>query len=167
MKIPPSDLYSKAYCNYGVPAFNVFNAEQIHGVFSGAELSELPVIIQITPVARNYMHPEFLEAMIKAAENIYPKTDFFVHLDHGNVGHCENAVQSGFYNSIMIDASHEEFSKNVLITSGVVKNAHDKGIAVEAELGILSGVEDDIISEKSLYTDPDQAAEFVETHRAE
>jgi fructose-bisphosphate aldolase class II len=62
----------------------------------------------------------------------------------------------------MIDASHEEFSKNVLITSGVVKNAHDKGIAVEAELGILSGVEDDIISEKSLYTDPDQAAEFVE-----
>ncbi len=102
--------------------------------------------------------------MIKAAAKIYGAADFSVHLDHGNVEHCISAIDSGFYNSVMIDASHEEFAKNISITSDIVRRAHDKNIAVEAELGVLSGVEDDmnIGKEKAKYTDPDQAVEFIE-----
>ena len=164
MKLPTLEILKNAYGKYGVAAFNVFNAEQVHGVFGGAELAELPVIVQITPAARNYIKPEILEAMIGAASRIYAKANFSVHLDHGNVEHCLSAIESGFYNSVMIDASHEDFEKNILVTSGIVQRAHDKGIAVEAELGVLSGVEDDInvSGERSKYTNPDQVVEFVE-----
>lgn len=164
MKLKTTDIFDKAYGNYGIAAFNVFNAEQVRGVFKGSSKVNVPVIIQITPVARNYISPEFLEGMINASEKIYPTVDFSVHLDHGNTEHCINAIDSGFYNSVMIDASHEDFKKNVSITSEIVKGAHAKNIAVEAELGVLSGVEDEknIKSEKAKYTDPDQAAEFIE-----
>lgn len=164
MKISLTQLFLKNYGIYGIPAFNVFSAEQVLGVFMGANKAELPVIVAITTAARKYISPEMLEGMITAAAKIYPSVTFSVHLDHGNVEHCLSAIESGFYDSIMIDASHEDFSKNIAITSEIVKKAHDKGIAVEAELGILSGVEDDIsVSEKSSkYTDPDQVNEFVE-----
>lgn len=164
MKHKTTDIFKKAYGNYGIAAYNVFNAEQVHGIFRGASSVDIPVIVQITPVARNYISPEFLEGMINAAENIYPKVEFSVHLDHGNTEHCVSAINSGFYNSVMIDASHEEFGKNIEITSEIVKRAHDKNIAVEAELGVLSGVEDEINVEsaKAKYTDPDQAVEFIE-----
>lgn len=161
MKLPTIEILNKAYGKFGVAAFNVFNAEQVHGVLAGAELANMPVIIQITPAARNYMNPFFLEAIIRAAEIVYKSADFSVHLDHGNIEHCLSAIESGFYNSIMIDASHEEFDKNISITSNIVKKAHAKGIAVEAELGILSGVEDDINIKHSKYTDPEQVVEFV------
>jgi fructose-bisphosphate aldolase class II len=164
MNVPTLNLLKNAYGKFGVAAFNVFNAEQVHGVFMGAKLVNVPVIIQITPAARNYIRSEFLEAMISAAEKIYSMVDFSVHLDHGNVEHCINAIDSGFYSSVMIDASHEDFEKNISITSEIVKRAHNKGIAVEAELGILSGVEDEtnVSIEKSKYTDPNQAVEFIE-----
>jgi fructose-bisphosphate aldolase, class II len=164
MKLPTLDILKNAYGKYGIAAFNVFNAEQIHGVFGGAELVELPVIIQITPAARNYINADFLETMINTASKIYSKADFSVHLDHGNIEHCLNAIESGFYNSVMIDASHEDFEKNISITLHIVKRAHDKGITVEAELGVLSGVEDDvnISNEQAKYTDPAQVVEFVE-----
>ena len=158
------NMFNEAYCNYGIGAYNVFNAEQVHGVFSGAERAKLPIIVQITPVSRNYMSPEVLEGIIKSAEKIYPEADYTVHLDHGNIEHCMDAIESGFYDSVMIDASHESFEKNISITSEVVKKAHEKGIAVEAELGVLSGVEDDLTveEEKSKYTNPEQVVEFVE-----
>ena len=164
MKLSTSDILKNAYGKYGVAAFNVFNAEQIHGVLGGAELVETPVIIQVTPVARNYIGPEFLVGMISAAQNIYQSANFSVHLDHGNVEHCISAIESGFYNSVMIDASSEKFEKNISITSDIVNRAHDKGIAVEAELGVLSGIEDEmnIAIENSKYTDPNQVVEFVE-----
>ena len=164
MKLSTSDILKNAYGKYGVAAFNVFNAEQIHGVLGGAELIETPVIIQVTPVARNYIGPEFLVGMISAAQNIYQSANFSVHLDHGNVEHCISAIESGFYNSVMIDASSEKFEKNISITSDIVNRAHDKGIAVEAELGVLSGIEDEmnIAIENSKYTDPNQVVEFVE-----
>ncbi len=164
MKLPTSVILKKAYGKFGVPAFNVFNAEQIHGVLGGAETVDTPVIVQITPVARNYINPGFLEGMITAGQDIYPAAVFSVHLDHGNIEHCISAIESGFYNSVMIDASNEKFEKNISITSDIVKMAHDKGIAVEAELGVLSGVEDDknVSAENSKYTDPDQVVEFVE-----
>lgn len=163
MRVSIRKLYQEAYGNFGIGAFNVFNAEQIHGVFRGASKAAAPVIIQLTPVARNYLQPEMLEGIISAAQEIYPDVTFTVHLDHGNFDHCISAIESGFYNSIMIDASHEPYSYNVQITRHIVEMAHSKGIAVEAELGVLSGVEDNLsIDEKhSFYTDPQQAKEFI------
>ncbi len=163
MRVPITQLYKEAYGKYGIGAFNVFNAEQVHGVFRGASKAGAPIIIQLTPVARDYMHPEMLESILKAAEKIYPEVTFTVHLDHGNYNHCIKAIESGYYNSIMIDASHETFGENIRITGEIVQKAHAVGISVEAELGILSGVEDHLsIDEKhSLYTDPRQAAEFI------
>lgn len=161
MKLSTAEILKNAYGKFGVAAFNVFNAEQIHGVFAGAELADIPVIVQITPAARNYLNSSFLEGIIKAAEDVYQSANFSVHLDHGNIEHCLSAIESGFYDSVMIDASHEEFDKNISITSNIVEKAHAKGIAVEAELGILSGVEDNIYSEHSKYTDPKQVMEFV------
>jgi len=164
MKLSTLEIFKNAYGKYGVVAYNVFNAEQIHGVLGGAELAELPVIVQLTPVARNYMTSNILQAIINAAEEIYPKANYSVHLDHGNIEHCISAIESGFYNSVMIDASHEDYNKNISITSEIVRRAHDKGIAVEAELGVLSGIEDDknISNDLEKYTDPNQVVEFVE-----
>lgn len=163
MRVPINSLYQQAYGRYGIAAFNVFNAEQVHGIFRGASKASAPVIIQLTPVARDYLHPEMLEGILAAAESIYHDVIFTVHLDHGNYDHCIKAIGSGYYNSIMIDASHETFEENIRITREIVGNAHAKGISVEAELGILSGVEDHIsIGEKqALYTDPNQAEEFI------
>jgi fructose-bisphosphate aldolase class II len=104
-----------------------------------------------------------LESAIEAAEKIYPNVTFTVHLDHGNYDHCIKAIESGYYNSIMIDASHKHFEENILITSEIAGRAHAKGISVEAELGVLTGVEDNLsVEEKqALYTDPAQAEEFI------
>lgn len=156
-------IFEQAYGKSGIGAFNVFNAEQVHGIFRGARKAASPVIIQITPVARDYLHPEMLEQIISAAEKIYPEVVFTVHLDHGNYDHCISAIGSGFYNSVMIDASHQPFEENVRITREVVKAAFEKGISVEAELGVLSGAEDHLsVEEKyALYTDPRLAQEFV------
>jgi fructose-bisphosphate aldolase, class II len=154
-------MFSRAYGRYAIAAFNVFNAEQVHGVFRGASQVNVPVVIQMTPAARRYMSPEFLAGIVRAAETVYPMTTIAVHLDHGDSAHCVSAIASGFYDSVMIDASHEPFEQNVAQTKEIVDRAHDRGIAVEAELGVLSGVEDDRSSRTSRYTDPDQAADFV------
>jgi fructose-bisphosphate aldolase class II len=163
MKVLVKDLYGAAYGNYGIAAFNVFNAEQVHGVFRGASKAGTPVIIAITPVARNYVHSEMLAGMINAAEKIYPGVQFIIHLDHGTYDHCIDAIDSGNYQSVMIDASNESFSENIRITAEVARHAHSRGITVEAELGVLGGREDHISVEDStaLYTDPHEAMEFV------
>lgn len=163
MRVPVKKLYQQAYGKFGIGAFNVFNAEQVHGIFRGAKKAEAPVIIQLTPVARNYIHPEILEGIISAAAKIYPEVDFSVHLDHGNYDHCCNAINSGYYNSVMIDASHELFEENVRVTGDIVRRAHSGGIPVEAELGVLSGTEDHLSVEgrHSRFTDPQQAEEFI------
>ena len=163
MRVSIKSLYQQAYSKFGIGAFNVFNAEQVHGVFRGASKVAAPVIIQLTPVARDYLHPVMLEGIISAAERIYPDVVFTVHLDHGNYNHCVNAIESGYYNSIMIDASHEKFEENIRITNEIVKMAHVRGISVEAELGVLSGVEDHLSIEdkNALYTDPFQTVEFI------
>ena len=132
-------------------------------MFSAAQSSATPVIVQLTPAARNYAHPEMLMAMIKAAAGIYPETVFAVHLDHGVEDHAFDAINNG-YTSVMIDASHDDYEVNIKRTKAVVEAAHKKNVFVEAELGILSGVEDDINIEegRGRYTDPNQAREFVE-----
>ncbi len=158
-----SRLYDIAYRKFGVGAFNIFSAEQVLAVFRGAQRSSAPVILQITPVARDYLPPEILEGMIRGAEKMYPDVVHSVHLDHGNRAHCLDAIESGVYSSVMIDASSEEFDTNIAMTKEIVEKAHAHGIDVEAELGVLSGVEDDVTVEthRARYTDPDQAAEFV------
>jgi fructose-bisphosphate aldolase class II len=164
MQVSIRKLFKEAYKNYGVGAFNVFNAEQVNGVFRGAQLCRVPVILQITPVARKYMGSYVLSSIIEAVSALYPDVAYSVHLDHGNYEHCIDAINSGKYNSVMIDASHESYDENIRITRKVVKAAHARNVSVEAELGVLSGVEDDIAvaEEFALFTNPDQAKDFVE-----
>jgi fructose-bisphosphate aldolase class II len=104
-----------------------------------------------------------LEAMLRTAEQIFPETIFAVHLDHGDEETCYDCIDSGFYSSVMIDASHEPFEKNVEITKRVVDRAHAKGISVEAELGMLGGVEEDIKVDEghASLTNPDEAVVFI------
>jgi fructose-bisphosphate aldolase class II len=156
-------LFNHCYGKYAIAAVNVFTMEQVHGLFAAAQYSSSPVIVQITPVSRNYAHTKMLLAMIHAASAIYNDVVYAIHLDHGNEEHTFAAIDEG-YTSVMIDASHSEFEENVARTKAVVKKAHAKKIMVEAELGILSGVEDDIIVDESMskYTSPQQALEFVQ-----
>jgi fructose-bisphosphate aldolase class II len=156
-------FFDECYGKYAIAAVNVFNMEQVHALFAAAQQSDAPIIVQITPAARNYAHAHMLMAMVNAASNIYPGVIYAVHLDHGNEEHAFPAIEEGF-TSVMIDASHDPFETNVARTKAVVDKAHAGGIAVEAELGILSGVEDDlsIDASKARYTDPEQAGQFVE-----
>ncbi len=137
--------------------------EQVHAVFAAAQCCNAPVIIQITPAARNYGHATMMHAMVNAAAQIYPEVVYALHLDHGTEEHALAAIQEGF-TSVMIDASHEPFDLNVMTTQSVVEAAQANNIWVEAELGVLSGVEDEISISASAakYTNPFQAAIFVE-----
>ena len=164
MQISPKILFEHCYGKYAIAAVNVFTMEQVHGLFSSGEKANAPFMVQITPAARNYAHPEMLMAMITAASKIYPKAVYSVHMDHGDEEHAFNAIQSNDYDSIMIDASHDSFNGNVKRTRAVVEEAHKKNIVVEAELGVLSGVEDDLsVDEKhAKYTQPSEVQEFVE-----
>lgn len=163
MLISTREMFRNCYGSYGIAAVNVWCMEQVHSLFSAAQKANAPFIVQTTPVARNYAHPEMLLAMISAAAKIYPDTVFAVHLDHGNMEHAFTSIESGGYSSVMIDASHETFEKNVSLTREVVQKAHAKNITVEAELGVLSGVEDDLtVDEKhKKYTQPAEVEEFV------
>lgn len=156
-------LFDNCYGSYAIAAVNVFTMEQILGLFSASAASRTPIIVQITPASRNYAGPTMLMSMIQAALAIHPEALFTVHLDHGIEDHIDDAVKNG-YDSVMIDASHDDFETNIKRTTAVVEPAHAKNIFVEAELGILSGVEDDLsIGENhARYTNPDQAKEFVQ-----
>lgn len=163
MLISPEKMFRKCYGRYAVAAVNVFNMEQVLGVFRAAEKASSPVIIQTTPVARNYAEPKMLLAMIAAAASLYPRVVYAVHLDHGNEIHIEDALERGSYTSVMIDASHAPLAENIRRTREVVKAAHRAGCVVEAELGVLSGVEDDLDVDAShaRYTRPDEVSLFV------
>lgn len=163
MLVTTKELFKICYGNYGIAAINVFTMEQVLGVFKSASKCHSPVIIQTTPVARNYATPHMILEMIKAAAKVYPNVVYAVHLDHGVESHVFDAIESGYYTSVMIDASHDPFKVNVIRTKAVVEKAHEKGISVEAELGVLSGVEDDITvsKENSSYTQPHEVEAFV------
>ncbi len=163
MIVPASTLFEHAYGKYACGAYNINNAEQIMGLFRGNIEAQSPFMIQISKGARAYTDKRLLEAMIRAADEIVPDAIFAVHLDHGDEETCYDCIESGFYSSVMIDASHEDFDENVAITRRVVDKAHEKGISVEAELGMLGGVEEDIVvsEEEACLTNPEEAEEFV------
>ena len=164
MIVTTKQLFGQAYGNYALGAYNINNAEQTMGLFRGNVESQAPFIIQISRGARKYTDKRMLEGMIRAADEIFPDAIFAVHLDHGDEETCYDCIASGFYSSVMIDASHYPFEENVAITKRVVDRAHAEDISVEAELGQLGGVEEDISvdEDKAHLTDPDQAAEFIE-----
>ena len=163
MIVTTAQLFKHAYGKYAVGAYNINNAEQAMGLFRGCIQSQAPFIIQISKGARKYTDKRMLEAVIRAAEVIFPEAIYAVHLDHGDEETCYDCINSGFYSSVMIDASHEPFDKNVEITKRVVTAAHQKGISVEAELGMLGGVEEDIKVEEgnACLTKPEEAQKFI------
>ena len=163
MIVTTAQLYRHAYGKYAVGAYNINNAEQAMGLFRGCIQSQAPFIIQISKGARKYTDKRMLEAIIRAAGEIFPDAIFAVHLDHGDEETCYDCIKSGFFSSVMIDASHEPFEKNVEITKRVVEAAHKAGLSVEAELGMLGGVEEDIKVEDghATLTNPAEAQDFV------
>ncbi|MBN1135041.1 MAG: ketose-bisphosphate aldolase, partial [Anaerolineae bacterium] len=163
MIVTTQELFKLAYGHFAVGAYNINNMEQILGLFQGNISSQAPFIIQISKGARDYAKVKLLEALIRSAEELYPEAIFAVHLDHGDEATCYDCIDSGFYSSVMIDASSQPFEGNVATTRRVVERAHAKGISVEAELGVLGGVEEHVkVDEKhAMLTDADEAAEFV------
>ncbi len=164
MIVTTNQLYKVAYKKFAVGAYNINNLEQTMGLFRGNIQSKAPFIIQLSKGARNYTDKRMLEAIIRTAEEIFPEAIFAVHLDHGDEATCYDCIDSGFYSSVMIDASHEDFEENIAITRRVVDRAHARGISVEAELGQLGGVEEDIAIDEghACLTNPEEAVEFVE-----
>ncbi|MFA6322656.1 MAG: class II fructose-bisphosphate aldolase [Candidatus Buchananbacteria bacterium] len=156
-------LFKQAYGKYAIGAYNINNAEQVMGLFLGNQQSQAPFIVQITKGAWDYTNALMVENIIRAADKIFPKLVFGVHLDHGDEKSCLQAIKTGLYSSVMIDASAMDFRNNVAATKRVVKAAHAKKIAVEAELGQLGGVEDHIsvAESQAKLTDPNQALEFI------
>ncbi len=161
MIVTTAQLFKVAYGKYAIGAYNINNLEQTVGLFKGNVASKAPFIIQLSRGARKYTDKRYLEAMIRTSEQVFPEAIFAVHLDHGDEQTCYDCIDSGFYSSVMIDASHEPFEKNAEITKRVVDRAHARGVSVEAELGRLGGVEEDIVGHVCL-TDPDEAKKFVE-----
>jgi fructose-bisphosphate aldolase class II len=164
MIVTTKKLFENAYGKYAIGAYNINNLEQTMGLFKGNVDSKAPFIIQISKGARSYTHKKMLESLIKAADDVFPEAIFAVHLDHGDEEACYDCINSGFYSSVMIDASHEPFDKNIEITRKIVDAAHARGIVVEAELGMLGGVEEHVAVDEAnaKLTNPAQAKEFVE-----
>ncbi len=164
MIVTTKKLFEAAYGKYALGAYNINNLEQAMGLFQGNIDSQAPFIIQISKGSRSYTDKLMLEGIIRAADEVFPQAVFAVHLDHGDENTCYDCIESGFYSSVMIDASAEPYEKNVEIVKRVVDAAHAKGIVVEAELGQLGGVEEhvNVSEEKAKLTDPDQAKDFVE-----
>lgn len=159
------ELFKKAYKKYAIGAFNVNNMEILQGVIEAAKLERSPVILQISKGARNYAKLVYLMKLIEAAVEDAPEIPIAVHLDHGDSFElCKEVIDAGF-TSVMIDGSHLPFEENVALTKKVVDYAHAKNVVVEGELGKLQGIEEHVVSNEAIYTDPDKAVEFVErTH---
>ena len=158
----PKEMFEKAYAGgHAVGAFNVNNMEIIQGIMMAATEEQAPLVLQISAGARKYASQTYLMKLIEAAL-IESDLPVCVHLDHGaDFDICKACIDGGF-TSVMIDGSHLPFDENIALTKQVVDYAHDKGVWVEAELGRLAGIEEHVVSEENVYTDPDEAVEFVE-----
>jgi fructose-bisphosphate aldolase class II len=159
--VTTKEMFKKAYAgHYAIGAFNINNMEVLQGVINGAKVKKSPVILQVSSSALKYAGPKYLRAMVETAV-AETGVDVALHLDHGpNFETVKVCVENGF-TSVMIDGSSLPYEENVAQTKKVVEYAHAHGVVVEAELGVLAGVEDDVKSDKHIYTDPEQAVDFV------
>lgn len=162
--ITSKEIFARALTkDYAVGAFNVNNMEIIQGIVDAAKEENAPVILQVSAGARKYARPAYLLKLVEAAIED-SGLDIVLHLDHGeDYDICKKCVDDGF-TSVMIDGSKHSFEENIALTKQVVEYAHSRGAVVEAELGKLAGVEDNIKvdARSATFTDPDEAAEFVE-----
>ena len=162
--VTTKDMFAKALkADYAVGAFNVNNMEIIQGIVDAAKDENAPLILQVSAGARKYAKPAYLLKLVEAAVED-SGLDIALHLDHGeDFEICKQCIDGGF-TSVMIDGSKHSFEENIRLTKQVVDYAHDHGVVVEAELGKLAGVEDNIKvdARSATFTDPQEAKEFVE-----
>ncbi|SFL17438.1 class II fructose-1,6-bisphosphate aldolase [Halanaerobium salsuginis] len=162
--VPMADILQDAHQKtYAVGGFNINNMEFLQGIMQGAEELNSPVILQTSEGAIRYIGMDYVIKMVEAATK-NTKIPVALHLDHGSsFESIMKCIRAG-YSSVMIDASKKPFAENIELTKKVVEAAHNVGVSVEAELGTIGGTEDDhTVEEKdAMYTDPDQAKEFVE-----
>ena len=160
------EMFSKAMAGkYAVPAYNFNNLEQLQAIVTACIETNSPVIIQVSKGARSYANETMLRFMAMGAVQMVREAGsnipICLHLDHGDTFElCKSCVDSGF-SSVMIDGSHLPFEENVALAKKVVEYAHQFGVSVEAELGVLAGIEDEVSAEHSTYTKPEEVEEFV------
>ena len=162
--VTTTEMFKKAYDGgYAIGAFNVNNMEIVQGITEAAQELKAPLILQVSKGARAYANHTYLVKLVEAAVIECPDIPIALHLDHGpDFETCKSCIDGGF-TSVMIDASSKPFGENIEITKKVVEYAHDHGVVVEAELGTLAGIEDDVkvASDAASYTRPDEVEEFV------
>ena len=162
--ITTKEMFAKSLnSDYAIGAFNVNNMEIIQGIVDAACIENAPLILQVSAGARKYAKPAYLIKLVEAAIDD-TGLDIALHLDHGeDFEICKKCVDDGF-TSVMIDGSKHPFEENIAMTKEVVDYAHEHGVVVEAELGRLAGVEDNVNvdARSATFTDPDEAVEFVE-----
>ena len=150
---------------YAIPAFNFNNMEQMQALIAACVETKSPVILQVSSGARKYANQTLLQYMAQGAVQYAKELGYAVpivlHLDHGDTFElCKSCIEYGF-SSVMIDGSHHPYEKNIELTKQVVEYAHKYGVTVEGELGVLSGIEDDVVAAKSVYTQPEEVEDFV------
>jgi fructose-bisphosphate aldolase class II len=160
------EMFAKANKEgYSVPAFNFNNLEQLKAIVEACAEMGSPVILQVSKGAREYIGKEMVPFLAQAATEYVKSVDsnipIALHLDHGpDFATCKDCIEYGF-SSVMIDASHHSFEENIRESKEVADYAHQNDVTVEAELGVLAGVEDDVVAEAHIYTQPDEVEEFV------
>ena len=162
--VTTTEMFKKAYDGgYAIGAFNVNNMEIVQGITEAAQELKAPLILQVSKGARAYANHTYLVKLVEAAVIECPDIPIALHLDHGpDFETCKSCIDGGF-TSVMIDASSKPFAENIEITKKVVEYAHDHGVVVEAELGTLAGIEDDVkvAAHAAYYTRPEEVEEFV------
>ena len=162
--VTTTEMFKKAYDGgYAIGAFNVNNMEIVQAITEACKEEKAPVILQVSKGARAYANHTYLVKLVEAAVIECPEIPIALHLDHGDSFEtCKSCIDGGF-TSVMIDASSKSFEENIAITRKVVEYAHDHGVVVEAELGSLAGIEDEVnvSAEAASYTRPEEVEEFV------
>lgn len=160
------EMFKKAIDGgYAVPAYNFNNMEQLQAIIQACVETKSPVILQVSKGARDYANINLLRNMargaVEYAKELGCEIPITLHLDHGDTFEtCKECIDNGF-SSVMIDGSHHSYDENVALTKKVVEYAHKFDVTVEGELGVLAGIEDDVVAEKSTYTRPEEVEDFV------
>ncbi len=160
------EMFAKAVAGgYAIPAYNFNNLEQLQAILQACVETKSPVILQVSAGARKYANATLLRNMAKGAVEYVKELGYAIpivlHLDHGDTFEiCKECIDNGF-SSVMIDGSHHSYEDNIALTKKVVEYAHANGVTVEGELGVLAGVEDDVVAEHSSYTRPEEVEDFV------